>query len=179
MATVLLTFEGAAAQNTAEGGAGSSRVLVAYFSCTGTTRRAAEAVAGTLGATLYRITPAKPYTSADLDWHNDRSRSSVEMKDPSARPAIGGEKIDARAYDTVLLGYPIWWDEAPRAINTFIESQHLQGVRVIPFATSGGSSIAGSVRALRAAYPGVDWQTGRLLNGGARAASAWARTLEL
>lgn len=179
MATVLLTFEGAAAQNTAEGGAGSSRVLVAYFSCTGTTRRAAEAVAGTLGATLYRITPAKPYTSADLDWHNDRSRSSVEMKDPSARPAIGGEKIDARTYDTVLLGYPIWWDEAPRAINTFIESLHLQGVRVIPFATSGGSSIAASVRALRAAYPDVDWQTGRLLNGGAKAASAWARTLEL
>ncbi len=179
MATALMTFDGAAAQETAEGGAGASRVLVVYFSCTGTTRRAAEAVAETLGATLYRITPAKPYTSADLNWHDDRSRSSVEMKDPSARPALGGEKIDASAYDTVLLGFPIWWDEAPRAVNTFIESQSLQGVRVIPFATSGGSSIDGSVKALRATYPKLNWQKGRLLNGGAKAAASWARTLGL
>lgn len=178
MATAFLAFEGAAAQEAAEGGAGASRVLVAYFSCTGTTRRAAEAVAETLGATLYRITPAVAYTAADLDWHDAASRSSVEMKDPSARPALGGGKIDASAYDTLLLGYPVWWDEAPRAINTFIESQSLRGVRVIPFATSGGSSIDGSARALRAAYPALEWRTGRLLNGGAAAAAAWARTLE-
>ncbi len=179
MATAFLACDGAAAQETAEGGAGASRVLVAYFSCTGTTRRTAEAVAETLGATLYCITPAKPYTAADLNWHDDRSRSSVEMKDPSARPALSGEKIDAGAYDTVLLGYPVWWDEAPRVVNTFIESQHLQGVRVIPFATSGGSPVDNSVRALRATYPKLNWQRGRLRNGGAKAAASWARTLGL
>ncbi len=179
MATALMTFDGAAAQETAEGGAGTSRVLVVYFSCTGTTRRAAEAVAETLGATLYRITPAETYTAADLNWNDAASRSSVEMKDPSARPALSGGKIDAGAYDTVLLGFPIWWDEAPRAVNTFIESQSLQGVRVIPFATSGGSSIDGSVKALRATYPKLNWQQGRLLNGGVKAAASWARTLGL
>ena len=180
MATALMAFDGTAAQETAEGGAGASRVLVVYFSCTGTTRRVAEAVAETLGATLYRITPAETYTAADLNWNDAASRSSVEMKDPSSRPALSGNKIDAQAYDTVLLGYPIWWDEAPRAVNTFIESQNLQGgVQVIPFATSGGSSIDGSVRALRATYPALNWQKGRLLNGGAKAAASWARSLGL
>ncbi len=180
MAAALLTFEGAAAQQTAaEGGAGASRVLVVYFSCTGTTRRAAEAVARTLGATLWRITPAERYTDADLDWRDAGSRSSVEMKDPSSRPALDGATIDTRGYDVVLLGYPVWWDEAPRAVNTFLESQDLKGVRVIPFATSGGSTIANSVKVLRATYPALNWQPGRLLNGGPRAASSWAETLKL
>lgn len=179
MATALLTFGSAAAQNAAEGGAGASRVLVVYFSCTGTTRRAAEAVAGALGATLCRITPAETYTAADLDWRRADSRSSLEMKDPSSRPALEGAAIDTRGYDAVLLGYPIWWDEAPRAVNTFLESHDLKGARVIPFATSGGSTIANSVKVLRATYPDLTWQPGRLLNGGPRAAASWAKTLNL
>lgn len=179
MATALLTFGSAAAQNAAEGGVGASRVLVVYFSCTGTTRRAAEAVAGALGATLCRITPAETYTAADLDWRRADSRSSLEMKDPSSRPALEGAAIDTRGYDAVLLGYPIWWDEAPRAVNTFLESHDLKGARVIPFATSGGSTIANSVKVLRATYPDLTWQPGRLLNGGPRAAASWAKTLNL
>ena len=140
------------------------KVLVAYFSATGVTARAAQKVAEVTGGEVYAITPAKPYTDADLDWRDKQSRSSVEMNDPKARPALGGERLDVSEYDIVFIGYPIWWNQAPRLINTFIESHNLKGKTVIPFATSGGSTIAGSAATLRRTYPALEWKEGRLLN---------------
>ena len=128
------------------------KVLVAYFSATGVTARAAPKVAEVTGGEVYAITPAKPYTDADLDWRDKQSRSSVEMNDPKARPALGGERLDVSEYDVVFIGYPIWWNQAPRLINTFIESHDLKGKTVIPFATSGGSTIAGSAATLKRTY---------------------------
>ena len=140
------------------------KVLVAYFSATGVTARAAQKVAEATGGEVYAITPAKPYTDADLDWNDKQSRSSVEMNDPKARPALGGERLDVSEYDVVFIGYPIWWNQAPRLINTFIESHNLKGKTVIPFATSGGSTIAGSAATLKRSYPALEWKEGRLLN---------------
>ena len=140
------------------------KVLVAYFSATGVTARAAQKVAEATGGEVYAITPAKPYTDADLDWNDKQSRSSVEMNDPKARPALGGERLDVSEYDIVFIGYPVWWNQAPRLINTFIESHNLKGKTVIPFATSGGSSISGSTATLKRTYPALDWKEGRLLN---------------
>ena len=140
------------------------KVLVAYFSATGVTARAAQKVAEATGGEVYAITPAKPYTDADLDWRDKQSRSSVEMNDPKARPALGGKRLDVSEYDVVFIGYPIWWDQAPRLINTFIESHNLKGKTVIPFATSGGSTIAGSAATLKRSYPALEWKEGRLLN---------------
>lgn len=139
-------------------------ILVACFSATGTTARAAEKLANVTGGELYAITPAESYTSADLDWHDKQSRSSVEMNDPKSRPAIKGKKENIADYDVIFIGYPIWWDLAPRIINTFIESHDLKGKIVIPFATSGGSTLAGSAAALKKAYPALNWKEGRLLN---------------
>ena len=140
------------------------RVLVAYFSATGTTARVAGKVAQATGGELYAITPAESYTSADLDWNDKQSRSSVEMNDPKSRPAIKGRKENIADYDVIFIGYPIWWDLAPRIINTFIESHDLKGKTVIPFATSGGSTLAGSAAALKKTYPALNWREGRLLN---------------
>ena len=140
------------------------KVLVAYFSATGVTARAAQKVAEATGGEVYAITPAKPYTDADLDWRDKQSRSSVEMNDPKARPALGGERLDVSEYDIVFIGYPIWWNQAPRLINTFLESHNLKGKTVIPFATSGGSTIAGSAATLKRSYPALEWKEGCLLN---------------
>ena len=140
------------------------KVLVAYFSATGVTAQAAQKVADATGGEVYAITPAKPYTDADLDWRDKQSRSSVEMNDPKARPALGGKRLDVSEYDVVFIGYPIWWDQAPRLINTFIESHNLKGKAVIPFATSGGSTISGSAATLKRSYPALEWKEGRLLN---------------
>ena len=145
-------------------GKSNSKILVAYFSATGTTARAAEKLANATGGELYAIAPTKSYTSADLDWNDKQSRSSVEMNDPKSRPAIKSKKENITDYDVVFIGYPIWWDLAPRIINTFIESHDLQGKTVIPFATSGGSSLAVSAAALKKTYPALDWKEGRLLN---------------
>ena len=140
------------------------KILVAYFSATGVTAQAAQKVADATGGEVYAITPAKPYTDADLDWNDKQSRSSVEMNDPKARPALGGERLDVSEYDIVFIGYPIWWNQAPRLINTFIESHNLKGKTVIPFATSGGSTIAGSAATLKRSYSALEWKEGRLLN---------------
>lgn len=142
----------------------SKRVLIVYFSATGTTTHAAEKLANITGGKLYAITPVQAYTSADLDWHNKQSRSSVEMNDPEARPALNGNKLNTSDYDVVFIGYPIWWDLAPRIINTFIESHDLKSKILVPFATSGGSSITNSVKALKKSYPDLNWKEGKLLN---------------
>ena len=140
------------------------KVLVAYFSATGVTAQVAQKVADATGGEVYAITPAKPYTDADLEWRDKQSRSSVEMNDQKARPALGGKRLDVSEYDVVFIGYPIWWDQAPRIINTFIESHDLKDKTVIPFATSGGSTISGSAATLKRSYPALEWKEGRLLN---------------
>lgn len=156
------------------------KTLVAYFSATGTTARAAERLAAATGGDLHAIAPVRPYTDTDLDWHDRRSRSSVEMNDSDARPAIRDGKIRMADYDVVFIGYPVWWDLAPRIVDTFLESHDLKGKMVVPFATSGGSAIAGSAAALRKGHPGPDWREGRLLNRTDEGAlRGWLDALEL
>ena len=154
-----------------------AEILVAYFSATGTTESVAEKIADATDGRLYEIVPEKEYTSADLNWNDDSSRSSVEMNNPESRPSLGGSPVDVAAYDVVFIGYPIWWDQAPRIINTFIESYDLKGKTVIPFATSGGSGISNSVEVLKKTYPGFDIQEGKLLNN-TSAIRPWLGTLK-
>lgn len=142
-----------------------NRILVAYFSATGTTARAAQIVSNVTGGQLYAIIPAQSYSSADLDWQNEKSRSSVEMNNPKARPALGGKQLDVSCYNVIYIGYPIWWDLAPRIVNTFIESCEWKDKVIIPFATSGSSSISNSVIQLKRSYPDLNWKEGKLLNG--------------
>ena len=118
-----------------------SRKLVAYFSASGVTAKVAETLAEAIGADIYEIEPAAPYSKADLDWTNQKSRSSIEMSDPASRPAIAGKRDNMDDYDTVFVGFPIWWYVAPHIINTFLESYDLTGKTIIPFATSGGSGM--------------------------------------
>ena len=141
------------------------RKLIAYFSASGTTRRAAIALSLITEADLFEIAPAVPYTAKDLDWNDKRSRSSMEMKDESSRPALREAKVDLSGYDMIYIGFPIWWGVAPRAVNTFIESNDLKGLRIVIFATSGGSGLPYAVEDLRKKYPDLDITSGRLLNG--------------
>lgn len=143
---------------------GEGKVLVAYFSATGTTEDVAEKIAAVTGGELHEIAPEQAYTDADLDWNNRQSRSSVEMNDPKSRPALKEKKANMADYDVVYIGFPIWWGVAPHIVNTFIESHDLKGKTLIPFATSGGSGISQAVAALRKAYPDLNWQAGKLLN---------------
>ena len=133
-----------------------NKPLIVYFSATGTTAKAARTIAEVTGGTLYEIVPQQAYSSDDLDWNDRQSRSSVEMNDPQARPALKGTKPDISAYNVIFIGYPIWWDQAPRIIDTFIESHDLNGKTLVPFATSGGSGITGSVRELKRTYPKLE-----------------------
>lgn len=142
----------------------SEKVLVAYFSATGTTENVAKIVAEVTDGALFQITPQVTYTSADLDWTDKQSRSSVEMKDKSSRPAIKSRVANINEYDIVYIGYPIWWYVAPTIINTFIEAHDLSGKTIIPFATSGGSPIGPTVEALRKTYPTLNIKDGALLN---------------
>ena len=163
--SVLTVFAALAfSQNKSQNIMEKKKVLVVYFSATGTTRQVAKQIAQIANADICEITPAKPYSSADLDWTNKQSRSSVEMNNPEARPEIKAVSVDVSQYDYVFLGYPIWWDLAPRTVNSFIEATDLSGKTVIPFATSGSSTIANSVAVLKKSYPKIKWQTGKLLN---------------
>lgn len=164
--TAVMTLSFAAyAQNKGEKSMqAENKLLVVYFSATGTTAKVARMIADVTGGTLYEIVPQQAYTSKDLDWNDRQSRSSVEMNNPQARPALKDTKLDVTTYDVIFIGYPIWWDQAPRIINTFIESHDLKGKTLVPFATSGGSGISNSVKELRKAYPNLEWQDGKLLN---------------
>lgn len=142
-----------------------SRVLVAYFSATGTTEGVAEHIAEGLQADLYEIVPEEPYTDADLNYHDNNSRSTIEMNDPSVRPAISGSVENMEQYDVVFIGYPIWWGEAPRIVSTFVESYDFSGKTVVPFCTSGGSGVGSSAANLEALTDGATWMEGRRLNG--------------
>lgn len=150
----------------------SQKILVAYFSASGVTERAAKQIAAAVGGDLYEIRPAQPYTDADLDWTNKQSRSTREMKDPACRPAIAGGVADMDAYDTVFVGFPVWWYVEPRIVDTFLESYDFTGKTLIPFATSGGSGIAGAEKSLRAHCPAANWKDGKLVRGDA---AAWAK----
>lgn len=163
---ILLSIVACAQQNQQEMKSSQTgkKILVVYFSATGTTKTIAQKVAKAAKGRLYEIVPAQAYTSTDLNWHNQQSRSSLEMNTPDSRPAIAGEAVNINDYDVIFLGYPIWWDFAPRPVNTFIESHHFDGKRMIPFATSGGSSINNSVATLKKTYPQIDWAEGKLLN---------------
>ena len=127
----------------------NQKVLVAYFSATGTTKKVAQNLAKAVNADIYEIKPLTPYTSADLNWHDSNSRSSVEMNDKSARPEITEDNFSVKDYDTVLLGFPIWWGTAPRIINTFLEKQDFANKKIIIFATSGSSSIGNTDKDLK------------------------------
>lgn len=138
--------------------------LVAYFSATGTTEERARELAEAENADLFEIRPQIPYTSADLNWMDKNSRSTVEMNDSSARPAIDPVP-DLSGYDEIFIGFPIWWGLAPRTVNTFIEAAALNGKKIIPFATSGGSGIGKAVNQLKAEYPNLIIESGSLMNG--------------
>ena len=143
-----------------------SKVLTAYFSPTGTTAKAAKKLAKAAGADLYEIRPAVPYTGADLNWMDKNSRSSLEMKDPSSRPALADSTAKIAEYDTIFLGFPIWWYVAPTIINSFLEQYDFSGKKIILFATSGGSGFGKAVEGLKPSV-GADATIieGRLLNG--------------
>lgn len=139
--------------------------LVAYFSASGTTAKAAKVLAKAADADLYEIKPAIPYTRADLNWMDKGSRSSVEMSDKHSRPALADTDAPIAGHDLIFLGFPIWWYVAPTIVNTFLESYDFTGKTIILFATSGGSGLGKSAVSLRASVPGARIVDGRLLNG--------------
>lgn len=141
------------------------KALVAYFSATGTTAKAAKALANAAQADLYEIRPAVPYTSADLNWMDKRSRSTMEMKDKRSRPALADTDAPVEEHDVIFLGFPIWWYMAPTIINSFLESYDFSGKTIVLFATSGGSGLGRSAAGLRSRAPGARIVDGRLLNG--------------
>lgn len=143
----------------------AKNILVAVFSASGVTKKVGEEIAQIIGADFYEIVPRELYTAADLDWMNKKSRSSVEMNDSSSRPEIADSVADMSSYDTVIVGFPIWWGLAPRIIDTFLESYDFSGKKIIPFCTSGGSGVGRSDTALHKDVSGdVKWAKGRQIN---------------
>ncbi len=143
------------------------KVLVAYFSATGTTKALAEYAADAVNGDLYEIVPQEPYTSADLDYGDSNSRSTKEMNDKSCRPAINGSVSDMSQYDIVFIGYPIWWGEAPRIVSTFMESYDFSGKTIVPFCTSASSGMGSSAKNLHAlASDSATWLDGARLSSG-------------
>ena len=156
-------------------------VLVAYFSATGNTENIAEHLATILDADLYEIVPEAPYTAEDLNYGDSDSRATREQNDPSARPAISGSVDNMEDYDVIFLGYPIWWGDAPRIISTFLESYDLDGKTIVPFCTSGSSSIGSSAEDLEEVTRGATWLEGQRFGGSAsqEAVAQWVDGLGL
>ena len=152
-------------ENTDNQDAQEHKILVAYFSATGTTKGVAEHIANGLNADIYEIVPEDPYTDADLNYNDNNSRTTIEMNDPNARPAISGSVENMEQYDIIFVGYPIWWGEAPRIVSTFMESYDFSGKTIVPFCTSGGSGIGSSASNLERLTSGATWLDGRRLNG--------------
>lgn len=158
-----------------------SKKLVAYFSASGTTAAVARTLAEAADADLYEIKPQTPYTSADLDWTNKKSRSSVEMNDKSFRPPLAGRDSHVEDYDTIFLGFPIWWYTAPTIVNTFLESYVFTGRTIILFATSGGSGLGQTAADLKSSAPGAVIREGKLLNGrqSRESLASWVSSLKI
>lgn len=142
----------------------SAKVLICYFSATGTTEKAAQRIAGLTGGDIHSIEPQVAYTDSDLDWRDSLSRSYVEMHNRSFRPTLLDSVTDMSGYDVVFIGYPNWWNTHPTIINIFIEANDFQGKTVVPFMTSGGSNIINSENELHEAYPAIRWAKGLLMN---------------
>ncbi len=158
-----------------------SKILVAYFSASGVTAKLAKTVAQAVGGDLHEIQPEKPYTSADLDWRNKSSRSSVEMNDKSFRPPVANRVENMEEYDVIYVGFPIWWYVAPTIINTFLESYDLNGKTIVPFATSGGSGMGGTNRELKNSCKGAELKEGRRFSSATSVDEirAWVESLGL
>ncbi|MCI8283866.1 MAG: flavodoxin [Firmicutes bacterium] len=161
--------------------ASDGKTLVVYFSATGNTKTVAEHIAKTLNADTYEITPEQPYTSDDLNYRDDSSRVSKEHEDPTVRPDIAGDGIDMSGYDTVFIGYPIWWGEAPNIVWNFVESSDLSGKTVIPFCTSSSSGIGSSGETLKGFAPEANWKEGQRFSSGVSEndVTDWINTLGL
>lgn len=157
------------------------KTLVAGFSATGATLSVAKIIAPVVGGELFRIEPLHPYSREDLNWNNSASRSSVEMKNPAARPEIADKINDMGQFDTIFLGFPIWWYDAPRIILSFLDSYDFSGKTMFPFATSGGSGLGKIPQNLKGACPDANWQPGICFAGHAGNAQveAWVKSLNL
>lgn len=157
----------------------SKKMLVAYFSASGVTAKAAWKLSEAIGADLYEIKPEVPYSSADLDWTNKKSRSSVEMNDPAFRPAIAGKVEGMEQYGMIFVGFPIWWYVAPTIINTFLERYDFSGKTIVPFATSGGSGMGKTNERLAPSCHGATLLKGKMLNGSLsqEELKAWVQSL--
>ena len=155
------------------------KILVAYFSATGTTAKVAERLSQAINADLFEIKPAQPYSNADLDWTDKKSRSSVEMADKSSRPAIADQVADMSQYNVVFVGFPIWWYREPSIIDTFMTSYDFAGKTVIPFATSGMSGIGDSGKSMQALAPSAKVLEGKRFSSGVSAEElkSWAEGL--
>ena len=142
-----------------------SKILVTYFSASGVTRSVAQNIADSIGGDLFEIRAKQPYTSQDLNWNDKNSRSTLEMNDKSSRPEIESTVSKLDEYETILIGFPVWWYTAPTIINTFIESLDLSGKTLIPFCTSGGTGISGCEKDLKNEYPEYNWKEGKRFTG--------------
>ena len=142
-----------------------NKILVSYFSASGITKGVAEKLSSAISGELFEITPQIKYTTEDLDWHNQESRSSLEMKDKTSRPAIANKVEHIEDYDTIIIGFPVWWYTAPTIINTFIEENDLIGKELYVFVTSGGSSQAKSFKDLQETFPNLNWKSSKRLTG--------------
>ena len=156
-----------------------SKTLVAYFSASGTTARVAQTLASALGADLFAIEPVEPYTAADLNWNDSGSRTTQEKNDEGSRPEIVGTVSNLADYDTVFVGFPIWWYVEPRIIDTFLESGDFAGKTIVPFATSGGSGLGRAPKRMQTIAKGSKVLKGKVLNGNPSAAAlrSWAQSL--
>ena len=157
-----------------------SKALVAYFSASGVTKKLAQTLAEAIGADLFEIEPKVPYTRADLNWTDKQSRSTIEMQNPASRPELAGTCKSIADYDTVFVGFPIWWYVAPTIVNTFLESCDLTGKTVVPFATSGGSGMGSTNKALAPSCKGARLLEGKVFRSStdAQALRKWAGTLK-
>lgn len=162
---LLLSFGCGSAQEAAKGQAAEGKILVAYFSCTGNTKALAEKVASVSGGDLFEIAPEVPYTMEDLNWHDETTRATVEQKDLSSRPALKAQLENAADYRGVVLLYPIWWGQAPRLVDTFLESTDLAGKVILPISMAHSSDIGSSADNLAELAPDADWQTGKGYQG--------------
>lgn len=156
----------------------SKKILVAYFSASGTTKRTASLLAKAADADLFEIEPKTPYTAADLDWTNKKSRSSLEMNDPASRPEIKSRVENLSDYDAIFLGFPVWWYTAPTIVKTFLEAHDFSGKQIVLFATSGGSGLGRIESELKPCAPNAVFKGGKLLNGASESAlKSWVESV--